>query len=339
MNAARRMPDVVDAVVLVEARVLDRDRRVLERLRDLAVGDRLAQVAGLDDAEAPAVAVEDDREAARVARLQRRPAAAPRRRSRPRSRPPRGPPMAASTMTTAPAMNTLLRGLERWRRRRRLRVERLMAGVRTERPSVVLRLSRDSPTGRGNRPCACRRARHAARSSASRRGPVRRRDRRRRDRQPDALRRRLGDVAVTPCARRRAARARGRVGVRGDPDRRPRRATGASHQRVVAQHARGELLVGDRDPLAGRGCAGRVGERHVLDDAGVVLEADVVAEAQRLGDGEHQPGDDVGERLAGGEADDRRGDRARRQQRAADRRARASNFDSAIAIPTISTTA
>ena len=50
----------------------------------------------------------------------------------------------------------------------------------------------------------------------------------------------------------------------------------------------------------------------------MLLEHDAVAEAQRLGDGEHQPGDEVGERLARGEADDGGGDRARGQQRAAD---------------------
>jgi hypothetical protein len=50
----RRADDAlgVDAVVVPEALVLDGDRRVLERLRDLLAGDRGAQDVGLDEAEA-----------------------------------------------------------------------------------------------------------------------------------------------------------------------------------------------------------------------------------------------------------------------------------------------
>ena len=78
--------------------------------------------------------------------------------------------------------------------------------------------------------------------------------------------------------------------------------------------AAGELLVRDHDPLLGRRAQDRVVEADVLDDAVVALERHPVADADRLRDREHDPGDEVGQRLAGGEADDRGGDRARGQQ-------------------------
>ena len=83
--------------------------------------------------------------------------------------------------------------------------------------------------------------------------------------------------------------------------------------RVVAQDARGQALVGDDQPRVGARAQPRVGERDVLDGAGLALEGDEVADAQRLGDREHHPGDRVGQHLARGEADDRGGDRARGQ--------------------------
>ena len=58
--------------------------------------------------------------------------------------------------------------------------------------------------------------------------------------------------------------------------------------------------------------------RDVLDDAVLLLEGDPVADAQRLRDGEHHACDEVGERLAGGEADDRGGDRAGGEQRSSE---------------------
>src|SRR4029077_17793849 len=48
-------PGEVDAVVLVEPLILDRDGRVLELGGDLLPGDRCAQLVGLDEAEARAV--------------------------------------------------------------------------------------------------------------------------------------------------------------------------------------------------------------------------------------------------------------------------------------------
>src|SRR3712207_7869246 len=53
----------------------------------------------------------------------------------------------------------------------------------------------------------------------------------------------------------------------------------------------------------------RVVEPHVLDHAVVALERDPVPDADRLGDRQHDPRDEVGQRLAGGEADDRGRDR------------------------------
>ena len=61
---------------------------------------------------------------------------------------------------------------------------------------------------------------------------------------------------------------------------------------VVAQDARGEALVGDDQPR--RRCPSRSHvyvSRDVLDRAGLALERDEVADAQRLGDREHKPGD------------------------------------------------
>ena len=81
-------------------------------------------------------------------------------------------------------------------------------------------------------------------------------------------------------------------------------------QRVVAHHAGGEPLVRDQDPLLAGAAQDRVVEADVLDDAVVVLERDPVADADRLRDRQHHAGHEVGQRLAGGEADDRGGDHA-----------------------------
>jgi hypothetical protein len=133
-------------------------------------------------------------------------------------------------------------------------------------------------------------------------------------READPLRCRLGD-------RRAGARLRGqgthgavRVGARGDPERdvetdRHRR------ERVVAQDAARKALVGDHDPLFGGSAQNGVVEADVLDDPVHVLEGDPVPDPQRLRDREHHAGDEVGERLARGEAEDRGRDRPRGQQR------------------------
>src|ERR671916_773993 len=87
-------------------------------------------------------------------------------------------------------------------------------------------------------------------------------------------------------------------------------------QRVVAQNPAGELLVRDDDGLAAERAQVRVGEADVVDHAVALLHLDPVADSDRLGDREHDAGDEVGERLAGGEAEDRGGDRARGEERA-----------------------
>ena len=107
------------------------------------------------------------------------------------------------------------------------------------------------------------------------------------------------------------------VGARGQPDR-DVEPDGVGLERVVAQDPAGQPLVGDHDPLLGQRAQDREVQPHVLDDAVVLLERDPVADAQRLGDREHDPGDEVGERLAGGEADDRGHERARGEEAAGD---------------------
>ncbi len=94
--------------------------------------------------------------------------------------------------------------------------------------------------------------------------------------------------------------------------------TASRLERVVAQDPAREPLVGDHDPLLGERAQDGEVQPHVLDHAVVVLERDPVADAQRLGDREHDPGDEVGQRLAGGEADDRRDERARGEEAAGD---------------------
>ena len=86
--------------------------------------------------------------------------------------------------------------------------------------------------------------------------------------------------------------------------------------------------------LAAERAQERVGEADVLDDAVLVLEEHPVADAQRLRDREHHARDEVGERLARREAEDRGGDRARGQQRGGEPVDAVELRDSAIATPT-----
>ena len=103
------------------------------------------------------------------------------------------------------------------------------------------------------------------------------------------------------------------VGLRRQPDRDVEADASVSSVSLLQDPA-GEPLVRDHDPLLGRRAQDRVVEPHVLDDAVVALERHPVADADRLRDREHDPGDEVGQRLARGEADDRGGDRARGEQ-------------------------
>jgi hypothetical protein len=84
---------------------------------------------------------------------------------------------------------------------------------------------------------------------------------------------------------------------------------------VVAQDAGGQPLVGDDRPRVAACSQPRVGQRHVLHGPGLVLEGHDVADAQRLRDRQHDAGHGVGQHLPGGEADDGRRQRARRQHR------------------------
>ena len=100
------------------------------------------------------------------------------------------------------------------------------------------------------------------------------------------------------------------VGVGRQPGRHLER-DGRRADRVVAQDACGQALVGDDQPRVGARAQPRIGQRDVLDGARLALEGHEVADAQRLGDGEDHAGDGVGQHLARGEADDGGGDRAR----------------------------
>ena len=63
----------------------------------------------------------------------------------------------------------------------------------------------------------------------------------------------------------------------------------------------------------------RVREPDLLDDALDVVDRDRVAEAQRLGEGDHDAGDEVRERALGGEADDEADDGGRGEEACGDR--------------------
>ena len=63
----------------------------------------------------------------------------------------------------------------------------------------------------------------------------------------------------------------------------------------------------------------RVREPDLLDDALHVVDRDRVSEAQRLGERDHDAGDEVRERALGGEADDEADDRGRGQEAGCDR--------------------
>ena len=124
-------------------------------------------------------------------------------------------------------------------------------------------------------------------------------------------------VTDWPVSSRRTSSARGTSAPAGSQIE-TSSPTALGLERVVAQDPAREPLVGDHDPLLGQRAQDRVVQPHVLDDAVVVLERDPVADAQRLGDREHDPGDEVGQRLAGGEADDRGHERAGGEEAAGD---------------------
>jgi len=93
---------VVDAAVLVEVRVLDRDRRLLQRGRDLLELDRLAEDVGLDVAEAVAGGIEDLRVGAIVGGSQRVDVGSTLRTQIAR------PPTPAATIATTPTSTAMI---------------------------------------------------------------------------------------------------------------------------------------------------------------------------------------------------------------------------------------
>ena len=138
---------------------------------------------------------------------------------------------------------------------------------------------------------------HWARSSASR-GPPRWRHRVAADADAHALGRDLGDGRLAAGLLLEHGAPRARVGVGGSQTETSRPIT-LGAERVVAQDAGGEALVGDHHALVGGGAQDREVEPDVLDDAVVLLEGHPVADPQRLRDGEQDPGHRVGERPGG----------------------------------------
>ena len=126
---------------------------------------------------------------------------------------------------------------------------------------------------------------------------------------------RLGDPRADALQRAQRLQRQRLVGVGRQPDRhldRHRRRA----DRVVADDPAGQALVGDQQARVGAGAQPRVGQPDVLDGPGLALERDEVADPDRLDDRQQDPGDRVGQRLAGREADDGGGDRRRGQDRA-----------------------
>ena len=69
--------------------------------------------------------------------------------------------------------------------------------------------------------------------------------------------------------------------------------------RRVADGLRDELLVRDHEPVRVGGANPRVDQPDLLDDAADAVELDLVAEPDRLGEGDQQAGDEVPDRALG----------------------------------------
>ena len=119
---------------------------------------------------------------------------------------------------------------------------------------------------------------------------------------PDALRGHLGDHHLGGAGGLQHLAGSLQVGGRRHPDR-DRRGRRAIAGRVVEEDAGHDLLVRDhhQPPVAGVDVG--VGQRQVVDPAAVLPDRHRVADPDRLGDGDQDPGDEVGQRLAGCEAD------------------------------------
>ena len=299
----------VDALVLEEAAVLDRDGRLPGDGRDVLLGDRHAQRRAGDEAQ-PRAVVGVDRgggaEVDRLARVERRA----------RRRDVHDPAHRGDRADGEPGDGEAQEHEEH------------PGGAATRRTAASLSSEAGhagSGDGRGfaapgGPPCSGRvhpGARHpgrpqrgAARPRAGRpRGAGARAGRRAR-RRPAA---RSPPDSATPATRadvtsldgpdRAAARRPRRPSARGTPSPRARRwASGSSRCAAWTAPSR-SFGTTMRASLAA--AQPRVGQRDVLDDAGLSVDRDDVAEAQRLGDGQDDAGDGVGQDLPRGEADDR----------------------------------
>src|SRR5262249_32698932 len=88
--------------------------------------------------------------------------------------------------------------------------------------------------------------------------------------------------------------------------------------RGVADGIRGQLLVRDHEPVAVLSSDEGVDEADLFDDSLGVLDDDVVAETDGLGERDQQSGDEVAERALRREADDDAEDGRRGEQAARD---------------------
>ncbi len=128
--------------------------------------------------------------------------------------------------------------------------------------------------------------------------------------QPQPLVRPLGDVNRVGAGALEDLLGALEVGRHRHPGR-DRDRGGPVPGRVVENGPADDALVGDHHQAAVAGIEVGVGEGDVVDPAGRVVECDPIADPERLGHGEADPGDHVAERLAGREADDQAQHRAR----------------------------
>ena len=251
-HAARAMPDVVDAAVLVEAAVLDRDGRARQPLRHLRESRPARGCARRGSSRAAS------RHARRRTSSGRsRPGAACSGRSSARARRPAPSPTREQRRRRATIAN--VPRITPARRRRLMRSARFFFRPRWRRMK-----SRSSASGAGSRGPPSRGARRARRAGRSRRArPTPRRD-------PLAHEdRRLVACQVAhehffPFAPQRLERRRADPGLRHlDGHLGERR---LAPDRGVADGIRGELLVRDDEPVVVAGADPGVGEADLLDD-------------------------------------------------------------------------
>ncbi len=228
---------VVDALVAVEALVLDRDRGLAQHLRQRFAGHRAAELVGGDEAEAAAVGRQDLGVRARVALLERRELrggggggddeadhrdAGRARDDEDHQQGDQGLVAVAAAATTASPI--ALRAAHRRafaRRREPPSVARLRFGSRRRIPPAGPRRAAVRGSARAGPPRAPG-ARPGRRAAA--------------DREPDAGGQRLGDADVGARLVAQQVERALRVGARRDPDRHVE-PDDVDRQRVVLEHA------------------------------------------------------------------------------------------------------